>query len=84
MAPPPNDQQSLVVFVYSPNLDRRRPLNKFIQLITPKYNHELRLASPAPAEYCMFWEAAPDKHGLITQSCLSQWWKANFIYNDEL
>ena len=56
-------------------------MSKIIQPITPKYSREQLLASPAPAEFCMFWGHMPDARSVITHSCLSQWWKADFVYD---
>jgi len=58
-------------------------MSKFIQPITPRYSRELLLASPAPTEFCMFWENKPDARGIITKSCLSQWWQSDFTFNGD-
>ncbi|MBE5810631.1 MAG: NADAR family protein [Clostridiales bacterium] len=57
-------------------------MSKIIQPIAPRYSRELLLASPDLPEFCFFWGHTPDQRGVITQSCLSQWWKADFTYND--
>jgi ribA/ribD-fused uncharacterized protein len=57
-------------------------MSKIIQPITPRYSRELLLASPTLPEFCFFWGHIPDERGIITQSCLSQWWKADFTYNN--
>jgi len=57
-------------------------MSKFIQPIMPRYSREL-LASPAPTALCMFWGNQPDKRGIITKSCLSQWWQSDFTFGGD-
>lgn len=47
----------------------------------PKYSlQKLQLSEPEkPAEYCFFWGHQPAEDGRISKSCLSQWWKSDFI-----
>ncbi len=35
-------------------------------------------------DFCFFWGHQPSKDGIITESCLSQWWKCVFIENQIL
>jgi ribA/ribD-fused uncharacterized protein len=38
-----------------------------------------QLAQDAPIKYLFFWGHQPNKDGVITKSCFSQWWLADFV-----
>ena len=54
-------------------------MSSIIAPVQPRYTRAQLLASPAPSEFCMFWGHQPHPSGNITQSCLSQWWLADFV-----
>lgn len=33
-------------------------------------------------KYLFFWGHTADKNGIVTSSCLSQWWECNFVFED--
>lgn len=35
-------------------------------------------------DFCFFWGHQPSKDGLISESCLSQWWRCTFMENQIL
>ena len=41
-----------------------------------------QLAQDARVKYLFFWGHQPSKDGVITKSCLSQWWIADFKVDD--
>ena len=41
-----------------------------------------RLAQEHRVKYLFFWGHQPSKDGVITKSCLSQWWLADFVVAD--
>ena len=38
-----------------------------------------QLAQDARVKYLFFWGSQPSRDGIITKSCLSQWWLADFV-----
>lgn len=46
------------------------------QYIKSNFNHSYR-----EEDFIFFWGHTPAKGGQITESCLSQWWKCNFMEN---
>ena len=54
-----------------------------IQPISPRYNRDLLLSSPTPPDFLLFWGHTPARDGSITQSCLSQWWMADFTFQGD-
>jgi ribA/ribD-fused uncharacterized protein len=40
-----------------------------------------QLAQERRVKYLFFWGHQPSKDGIITKSCLSQWWVADFLVN---
>ena len=40
-----------------------------------------QLAQNTGVKYLFFWGHQPNKDGVITKSCLSQWWLADFVVN---
>ena len=49
----------------------------------PKYTRswlEQEAANDKQHDFCLFWGHRPSKDGVITQSCLSQWWMGEFRY----
>ena len=41
-----------------------------------------QLAQDARVKYLFFWGSQPNRDGIITKSCLSQWWLADFVVAD--
>ena len=41
-----------------------------------------QLAQDARVKYLFFWGSQPSRDGIITKSCLSQWWLADFVVAD--
>ncbi len=41
-----------------------------------------QLAQDAPIKYLFFWGHQPSKDGVVTKSCFSQWWLADFVVAD--
>lgn len=46
-----------------------------------KYSKENLDSGFSEADFIFFWGHIPAKGGQITESCLSQWWKCNFMEN---
>lgn len=49
-----------------------------------KYSKEALNDMYSEDDFCFFWGHQPAKDGLITESCLSQWWKCTFMENQIL
>jgi ribA/ribD-fused uncharacterized protein len=43
-----------------------------------KYNIKSIQNTGKPVKYLFFWGHQPDKNGIITKSCFSQWWESSF------
>lgn len=46
-----------------------------------KYNNKVLEEVYSEDDICFFWGHQPAKDGIITESCLSQWWKCAFMEN---
>lgn len=44
-----------------------------------KYDREKLTGVYTENDFCFFWGHTPAKDGLITENCLSQWWKCDFM-----
>ncbi len=49
-----------------------------------KYNNEALEDVYSKDDICFFWKPEPAEDGIITESCLSQWWKCTFMENQIL
>ena len=50
-----------------------------------KYNLEWLLQKVESGErikFVFFWGNQPDRNGMVTSSCFSQWWISPFVVND--